>query len=139
MFCNILGINTVYATQGHSSNVAVGHIMISRYCWHSNVNKLIEIRIGSEQNLNSLRTICFKGRPWMVPHYAEAAYLKTILLFFSHKNSTHEKISYAFYNEKFYSYWNVHQKNDILAKNNMEKLLRFFPPKIRNQICFSIS
>ena len=32
----------------------------------------------------------------MGPHYAEAAVMKTTLLFFSHINFTHEKISHAF-------------------------------------------
>ena len=32
----------------------------------------------------------------MSPHYAEAAFMKTILLLFSHMNFTHENISHAF-------------------------------------------
>ena len=78
------------------SHVPVGHFMISLYCWHSNANKLFQIKIGSEQNVNFLKTICFMGRPSIDPHYAEAAFMKTTLFLFSHMNFTHEKISHTF-------------------------------------------
>ena len=42
------------------SNVPVRHIIVSLYCWHSNVNKPFEIEISSQQNVNSLNTIYFK-------------------------------------------------------------------------------
>ena len=71
------------------SNVPVGHIMISLYCCHSSINNSFEIKIGSKENVNSLKTIYFKGRPSVIPHYAEAAFIKTILLYFSHMNFTH--------------------------------------------------
>ena len=32
----------------------------------------------------------------MGPHYAEAAFMKTIIFLFSHMNLTHEKVSHAF-------------------------------------------
>ena len=74
------------------SNIFVGHIMFSQYYWHSNVNKSFKVNIGSKQNVDSIKTIYFKGRPSMVPHYDEAAFIKTILLLFSHN----KRISHAF-------------------------------------------
>ena len=98
----------IYETLCHNndqSNVPVGHIMVSLYYWHSIVNKSFEIKIGSEQNVNCLKTIYFKGRPSLNPDYAKAAFIETILLLFSHKNFTHEKITHAFiYHENVYNY-----------------------------------
>ena len=65
------------------SNVSVGQILISLYCWNANVSKSLEIKTGSEQNENSLKIIYFKRRPSMSTHYAETAFKKTILLLFS--------------------------------------------------------
>ena len=78
------------------SNVPVGHIMISLYLCHSNENKSFEIKIGSGQNVNLPNKIYFTGMPSIGLHYAEAAFMKTILFLFSHLNFTHEKISHAF-------------------------------------------
>ena len=61
-----------------------GHIMFSLYYWHSNVNKSFEIKIDSEQNLNSLNTIYFKGRASMIPYYAKVAFIKFIILLFTY-------------------------------------------------------
>lgn len=98
------------------SNVLVGHIMISLYHWNSNINKLLNIKIGSEQNVNYLKTIYFQGRLSIGSDYAEAAFMKTIFLHFS-KNFTLEK-SYMLliYNKKMYNYYNILQKNNTLAK-----------------------
>ena len=96
---------------------------IQNVFWHS---KCVQ------ENLNSLETIYFKGRPSMCPYYAEAAQhisiiLLTILLFFSHMSFTHEKISHASnLTWHFLNYWNVHQKNNILAKNQHSKTFTNF-------------
>ena len=103
----------IYVTVRHKnvqSNVPVGHIMFRLYCWNSNVNESFEIKIGSEQNVNSLMTIYFKGKPSVCPHYGEATFMKTMLLLFSHINFTHENISNAFdltwiFLQLFSNYW----------------------------------
>ena len=38
----------------------------------------------------------FEGGPLNEPHYAEAVFMKTIFLLFSHMNFTHVKILHAF-------------------------------------------
>ena len=117
------------------SNVPVGHIMISSYCWHSNVNKSFEIEIGSEQNVNCLKTVYFKGRPSMRSPYVEAAFMKIIPFTFL-------KISDAFNLPwHFLKFWNVHQKNNILAKKQHGNTFTiFFHPiyctQNLNWICF---
>ena len=93
--------------------------MNSLYSWHSNVNKSFQIKIGSEQDVNSLKTTCFKGRPSMLPHYAETAFMKTMLLLFSHMNFTQKKISHDFNLPYifFHNYWNVWKKQKTFLQN----------------------
>ena len=89
--------------------------MITLYCWHSNVNKSFENKIGSERNMNSLKIIYFKERPSMASQYTEVAFVKTIL--FSYMHFPYEKISLAFnLHETFHNYWNIQQKNNIHGK-----------------------
>ena len=71
--------------------------MISLYCWHSSINNLFEIKIGSEKNVNFLKTIYFNGWPSMVPHYAKAAFMKTTLLLFSHEFHTKKTITEIYF------------------------------------------
>ena len=61
-----------YVSKNVQSNVPVEHIMIGLYFWQSKVYKSFEIIIGSEQNVNSLKTIYFEERLSIGPHYAEA-------------------------------------------------------------------
>ena len=113
------------------NNVPVGHIMISMYCWHSNVNKSFEIKICSEQNVNSLKTIYFKGKSLMYPHYAEAVFKKTILLLFSHMNFIHKKNKKSRMlssTMKFFTTIEMFTRKMayLQKKNSMEKLSWFF-------------
>ena len=58
----------------------------------------------------------------MVPHYAETAFMKTILLLFSHMNFTHKKISHAF---------NLRRKVlQLLKCSTWETFNDFFSPKL---------
>ena len=112
--------------------VPIRHIMISLYCWHSNLNISFRIKNGSEQNMKSLKTIYIRGRPSMIPHYAETAFMETRPLLFSHMYFTQEKLSHAFniYHENFTTIEMFTRTITYLHKNNMENLSRFFPPKI---------
>ena len=97
-------------------------------------------KIGSEQNANYLKTIYFKGWPSIGPHYAEAAFMDTILLFFSHINFTHEKMMHAFNLPwKFYNYWNVENLNKTTWKNFQIFSTQIISPKIRTKFVFWIS
>ena len=58
-------ISYLYLWRYDYNKVPVGHIMISLYCRHPNVSISFEIKIGSEQNVNSLKTIYFKEKPSM--------------------------------------------------------------------------
>ena len=111
------------------SNVPVGYIMISLYCWRSNVNKSFEIKISSEQTMNSLKTTCFKWKPSIVPYYSEAAFMKTMLLLFSHEFHIWK------YFACFESIINIKLlKNNILAKKQHGKIFTvFFHPNYWTQ------
>ena len=63
----------------------------------------------------------------MVPHYAEAAFMKTILFLFSHMNFTHEKMSNALNLpwKKGATFEMFTRKIIHLQKKNMEKLSTF--------------
>ena len=60
---NILFISVTVRHKNVQSNVPVGRIIISLYCWHSKVNKSFEIKIGSQQNVNFFKKIYFKEIP----------------------------------------------------------------------------
>ena len=60
-----------------------------------------------------LKTICYKGRPSIGPHYAEAAFMKALLFLFSHIRISHIK-KYGMllmYNGKFHNYSPEKKKN----------------------------
>ena len=87
---NILFTSVTVRHKNVQSNVPVGHILISLYCWHSNVNKSFEIKIGSEQSANFLKTIHFKRRP-----STGAAFMEAFWCGF-HENHTYTFLTYEY-------------------------------------------
>ena len=132
---NILFISLTVCHNDVQSDVPVGYIMISIYCWHSNVNKSFEIKIASEQNVNSLKTFGFKGRSSMGPHYAKAAFMKTIL-FLKGNHTFHETFltlekMLLIYHENLYNYLKIHQIKKHTCKTTTWKNFHdFLTPKL---------